>query len=120
MTPAEMPVSGVIVWASGLMIIISLMTTIWTIFSGPSRKNTSRLDEHGKRLDAHDIRIAGIEQSQGGLPTPRDMHELEIAMEQLRGEMKTMSAMMGGQSEIMKRLEAIVSRHDTHLMEKPR
>lgn len=116
-TPAEMPASGLILWAAGLMTIISLASTIWTIFSGPSRKNSARLDDHGKRLDGHDLRLIQVEQSQQALPSSSDMHQLELAMERLKGELQTMTAIMKGQSDIMQRLETIVSRHENHLLE---
>jgi hypothetical protein len=67
-------------------------------------------------LADHELRLSAVEQSQRSLPTSKDMHELELAMSALKGEIKTMSAVMSGQSEIMHRLEAIVSRHDTHLL----
>lgn len=116
MSPADTSFQAVILWAAGLSTLISFCSVIWTIFSGPSRRNSTRLDEHGKRLDQHELRISGVEQSQRQLPSTQDMHELELAMEGLKGEIKTMSAVMAGQSAIMERLEAIVSRHENHLL----
>lgn len=116
MTPADTSFQVVVLWVAGLSTLLSFGTALWMIFSGPSRKNSSQLETHGKRLDDHDLRINGMEQAQRSLPTSKDMHELEIAMEQLKGELKTMSAIMAGQSAIMERLEAIVSRHENHLL----
>ena len=116
-SPADTSFAVIMLWIAGLGTLLSVGTAVWTIFSGPSKKNASRLDEHGKRLDDHELRISRVEQSQAALPTASNMHELEIAMTRLQGEIKTMSAVMEGQSAIMMRLESIVSRHDTHLLE---
>ena len=116
MTPADTSIQVLILWALGLSTLINFGTVIWNIFSGPSKRNAVALEGHGKRLDDHDMRINGMEQSQRALPTSDDLHTLEIAMERLKGEIKTMSAVMSGQSDIMQRLEAIVSRHENHLL----
>lgn len=117
MTPADTSVGTVVLWIAALSTLVSFGSVLWTIFSGPSRKNASTLSDHGSRLDDHALRIGSIEQSQRALPSTKDMHELELAMEQLKGEIKTMSAIMAGQSAIMERLEVIVGRHESHLLE---
>ena len=115
-SPADTSFQGIFLWVNGLSALLSFAVALWMIFSGPSRKNASQLEIHGKRLDDHNLRINGMEQAQRALPNSKDMHELELAMEQLKGELKTMSAVMSGQSAIMERLEAIVSRHENHLL----
>ena len=117
MTPAETSVQSIMLWVAAISMLISCGTALWSIFSGPSRRNSSKLDEHARRLDAYELRISRSEQSQTTLPSSKDMHELELAMENLKGEIKTMSAVMSGQSAIMERLEAIVSRHENHLLD---
>lgn len=117
MTPADTSFQLIILWVAGLSTLVSFGSVIWTIFSGPSRRNATRLDDHGKRLDDHELRISGAEQSQRALPTSKDMHELELAMERLKGELKTNSTELAGYRAIMERLEAIVSRHENHLLD---
>jgi hypothetical protein len=53
MTPADTSFAAVILWVAGLGTLLSFGTALWTIFSGPSKKNGNRLDDHGKRLDDH-------------------------------------------------------------------
>lgn len=108
-----------IVWALALSTLINFGTVIWNIFSGPSKKNGARLDAMALTLTTLDQRLSSVEQSQRVLPSKDDMHELELAMERLKGEMKTMSQVMAGQSAIMERMEAIVGRHEEHLLKKP-
>jgi hypothetical protein len=117
-TPEETTVQVLIVWALALSTLINFGALIWNIFSGPSKKNGARLDAMAQTLAALDHRLSSVEQSQRVLPSKDDMHELELAMERLKGEMKTMSQVMAGQSAIMERMEAIVGRHEDHLLKK--
>lgn len=111
-----------------IALLISLGTSVWTIFSGPSKANSRRHEEHVRatderfaegraRMDRHDNRISRLEQSLQALPTKDDMHALQLAVERGNGRLDVMSAQMIGQKDIMERLEAIVSRHEEHLLE---
>ncbi len=90
--------------------VLSFGTAIWTVFSGPSKKNAAKIDNLADKLASLDHRLGSIEQSQKVLPSKDDMHELELAMERLKGEMKTLSQVLHGQSALMERMEAIVGR----------
>lgn len=111
-----------------LALLISLCTNIWTIFSGPSKANAKRIEDHAKatddrfsegrqRMDRHDTRIARLEQSLEALPSKDDMHKVQLAVEGMKGQLGIMAAQMGGQKDIMERLESIVTRHEEHLLE---
>jgi hypothetical protein len=82
-----------------------------------SRANAKRLQEHAEALDGHNLRITGLEKSHTEVPKVRDLHVLELTLEQIKGEMKAMNASMRGQSSIMERLEQIVGRHEQHLLD---
>lgn len=111
MTPADTSLGTIVLWVAALSTIISFASVIWTIFSGPARRNGSRLDAHATRLDAHEMRLSGIDQTLRTIPGKQDLHDLEVAMTRLQGEMQTMS-------QIMTRLESLVSRHEDHLLKK--
>jgi hypothetical protein len=118
MSPADTSFATVVLWIAGLATMLSFGTAIWTIFSGPAKRNATRLDGQGNRLDAHELRLGAIEQTLRAIPAKEELHELELAMTRLQGEMKTMSEAMRGQAEIMKRVEALVGRHEDHLLKK--
>jgi predicted nucleic acid-binding Zn-ribbon protein len=118
-----------VLWAVALTTIFNFGTLIWGVFSGPSRKNGAEIEalktrvaaQHETvmdRLAAQVERIGNVEQALRAIPDKEELHELEIAMTRLQGEMATMSEAMRGQSEIMKRLEALVGRHEDHLLKK--
>lgn len=118
MTPEETTVQVLILWALAMSTVINLGTVIWNIFSGPSKKNGARLDALAAQLGLVDQRVAKVEQAQQALPSKDDMHELELAMERLKGEMKTMSQVMAGHGALTERMEAILARHEEHLLKK--
>lgn len=129
MTPADTSIQTLVLWAAALTTILSVGATIWGLFSGPSRKNGAEIEalksrsaaQHETvmaRLVAQGERIGNLEQALRAIPAKEELHELEIAMTRLQGEMATMSEAMRGQSEIMKRLEALVGRHEDHLLKK--
>jgi hypothetical protein len=115
--PADTSVQSLVLWGVAFLTFINLGSLIWTIFSSPAKAAGRRIDDLNGRADQHDLRLAALEQSQRALPSAGDLHELELAMAELKGEMKTMSAVIRGQSDIMQRLENIVGRHEQHLLE---
>ena len=102
-------ISPAVVWVIALTQLLTFGLTIWNLLSSPSRTN-------GKRLDVIDGRVQAVEQTQRSGPTKDDLHGLELALGDLKGEMKAMRAAMDGNSKIMERLETIVSRHEDHLL----
>lgn len=110
-------ISPIVVWVIALSQLLTFGLTVYNLFAAGGRANTRKLDEHEVRLTAHDQRLGAIEIVQRAMPTKDNMHELEIAMERLKGEMKTMSQVMVGNQQIMERLESIVGRHEAHLLD---
>lgn len=117
MSPAEVYVSELMVWVSTLALALSFGTALWTVFSGPSRKNAESINLLRLETNGHSLRISALEQTMLVVPRSNDIHQLELAMTRLQGEMKNVSTAMHGQSQIMERLETIVGRHESHLLE---
>lgn len=111
MTPADTSVQTIVMWLAAFTTMFSFGSLLWTIFSGPSRRNSAK-------LETHEVRLMGIEQTLRMMPAKQELHDLELVMARLQGEMKTMSETMRGQSEIMRRVEALVGRHEDHLLKK--
>jgi tetrahydromethanopterin S-methyltransferase subunit G len=110
-------ISPVVVWVIALTQLLTFALTIWNLLSSPSRTNGKRLDEQGKRLDGIDSRVQAVEQMQRAGPTKDDLHRLELALGEIKGEMRAIGASMDGNNKVMERLETIVSRHEDHLLE---
>jgi len=71
-----------------------------------------------KRMDTHDLRIQALEQSFKEMPKKDDMHQLELTLKEICGDMKAIRATMRGMSESMTRTERIVGRHEEHLLKR--
>ena len=109
-------ISPVVVWVIALSQLLTFGLTIWGLMSSGARSNGKKLEEHAKRIDGHDQRIASVEQLIDGLPTKENVQSIALAMARMEGDIRVMRAEMEGFMDIMNRLEAIVSRHDNHLL----
>lgn len=116
MSGQPLDISTLVLWAVALGSLLNFALTIWNLLSSGSRTNALSIAEHGKRLDNHDLRMGSMEQAQRTSPTSAQVHHLDLAMEQLRGEIKTTAAVMTGHADLMERLEAVVTRHENHLI----
>lgn len=68
------------------------------------------------RMDRHESRIQTLEQTVSGLPSREDVHRIQLSIAEMTGSLGRMEAVMEGNAKIMSRLEAIVSRHEDHLL----
>ena len=116
--PEDVTMQALNVWALALMTLINFGTVIWNIVSGPSKKNGARLDALALTLTSLEQRLSTSEQTQRALPSKEDIHKLELSMERLKGEMKTLGQAMATHSDNANRVEAILTRHEEHLLKK--
>lgn len=70
-----------------------------------------------ERFDRHELRLQSIEQAFRHMPGSEDIHKLQLDLARVVGSLDTMNANLAGQAEIMRRLEAVVGRHEEHLHE---
>lgn len=111
----QLNLEGPLAWIGALVILINFGAMIWNIFSGPAKAAQKKVDGLTGELSAHDLRIQRLEQTLQAMPSKDNFHELQITMTKMSGEMSVMRAVMEGNSAIMTRLEAVVTRHDEHL-----
>ena len=102
-------------------VTLSLLASLGTLVFAWFRTRRHAVDERFKagsdRMDRHELRITSLEQSLKGMPSREDVHKIELSMERLNGTMGRMEAVLEGNQQIMSRLEAIVSRHEDHLLQ---
>lgn len=110
-------ISPLIVWTVALSQLLTFGLTLWNLVASGSRANTKAIEVNKARLDSHELRLASIENTLGGVPGREDMHNLQIALTEMKGEIREMRATMKGNNEIMRRVETIVGRHEDHLLD---
>ena len=77
-----------------------------------------RVDDQAARIDSHADRLTGMEAALRQMPAREDLHRMEVSVTAMAGELKTVSAHLSGQRDIMTRLEAVVGRHEDHLLKR--
>lgn len=108
---------------AALALMVSLGTTIFA-WIATRRSNVEarfqRVDERFKegsdRMDRHEGRIAGLEQSVKSMPSKDDLHQIEIGMTELAGTMKEIAAVIGANQSSLKSLDAAVSTMREYLL----
>ena len=110
--------------SAGILTLLNLGTMVWMIFTGPARKLSgrvgdleSKVSEQDKRLERHAQQLVGLSQTVNTMPGKDQMHQLELALAGIRGDLQGIGARMEGNASIMKRLEDVVTRHEEHLLD---
>lgn len=100
--------------------ISNIIYTWWRTRDRDSESRRAALEERfrqgSNRMDRHEQRLNSIEQTLRTMPEKDDMHELQLSMGELKGELRELRAVMEGNNKIMGRLETIVGRHEDHLL----
>lgn len=99
-----------LVWIGALAMILNFGLTLWNLLASGSRENAKRIESHAGRLSDHDQRLTGMEQRLAAVPAQGDLHQVQLALERMHGDLREMRAIMG-------RMETIVTRHEDHLLD---
>lgn len=102
--------SPLIAWIGALSLVLNFALSVYGLLSSGSRANKTQLDTHATRLADHDSRLTGIERALREMPTKDGLHQIELSMTQVRGD-------LGAMREIMGRMETILTRHEEHLLD---
>lgn len=108
MTPADTSFQSIILWVIAFSTLLSFGTALWTMFSGPSRKNATRLDEHTGRMDRHDARLQSLEQEMRAMPTKEDMHKVQLSLGRLEGQFAVMNERLAPVKAISERMQELL------------
>jgi len=107
-----------------IAIVIALGTTVYSWLTSRSRHNeialtkleekySNALAKMDERQDKAESRLAKVEGELQHLPTKEGQHQLEIAMERLAGDMKTMTEAMKGTRSTVNRMEVVLLERNT-------
>lgn len=96
---------------------LSIGALVYAFFANRRKDVDERFKEGSKRMDRHDNRLVALEQAVQAMPGKDDIHALQLELTKQTGSLGEMRAVMEGNGKIMERLEAIVSRHEDHLLE---
>ena len=108
MTPAETSVADLQAWLGVLSLILSLGTALWVLFSGPSRKNATRLDDHAGRMNRHEARLQSLEQEVRSMPSKDDMHNLQESLTRMEGQFAVLNERLAPVKAIAERMQELM------------
>lgn len=100
-----------------LSFLLSLGAIFYAFFANRRKDVDHRFGEGTRRMDRHEKRLQAMEQTVSSMPGKDDMHNLQLEAVKQTGALAEMRAVMEGNQKIMIRLEAIVSRHEEHLLD---
>lgn len=104
MTAAVMDLAPLIVWAAALSTILNLGVTVVNLLTNGARANTRAIEDHRSRIERLEFEVKEM-------PKAADLHDLKTSVTQMSGALTKIEA-------IMERVEGIVTRHQTFLMER--
>lgn len=110
MTPDDTTVQVLVVWVLALSTLINFGTVIWNIFSGPSKRNSDKLEKQGDILIKLDGRLSAVELAHKDMPKQKDFHDLEVKLTELNGAISVLT-------QRLRPLEAVSERAQEWMME---
>ena len=108
MTPSETNVADLLLWVVALSTFFSFGSLIWTIFSGPSRKNTSRIDTMDAALTLLESGHQRLRDRVDGLPNADMMHRLELSLARMEGHIDRLDERLKPVAAISERMQELL------------
>lgn len=95
---------------------IAILVAAYTFFATRRKDVDEKLEEAKRDRDALASRVSAVEAEAKASPGQNDIHDLTVAMAEMRGEFRALSETLRGQRDLMGRLETVVERHEDHLL----
>lgn len=102
-------------WVGPLVMVANFVLSVAAIAVGWWRGQSKEVEV---RLARVDDRLNVLERVTHEAPSRSEFHGIQLAIAEQSGSLRVISAQMAGQLEILKRVEAVVGRHEDHLLEK--
>jgi hypothetical protein len=103
-----MTLNDLVPLVSALALMLSFGTTIWTIFSGPARKNATKIEGMEARLSAVETAHHRLRDRVDGLPNADMMHRLELSLARLEGHIDRLDERLKPVAAISERMQEIL------------
>lgn len=104
----SMDLQALMPWIAAVLSISTLLTNIYTIFTSPSRKNAADINKMHGDLVNYDRRIQAIEGEMKHLPSKESVHQLQLALTDMKGQITTMAKSSDATERGMRRVEEFI------------
>ncbi|PCH70272.1 MAG: hypothetical protein COC12_08435 [Rhodobacteraceae bacterium] len=99
-------------------LLLNLLTLAFVWYRTRRQVVDERFHDGRKRMDSFDLDIAALKQSVAAMPGRDDIHELQMTMSEMGGDMKAMRANMKAVADSLARQESVSARHEDYLRDK--
>lgn len=103
--PADTSVQVLYLWGLVLLTFTNVGATLWSILSGPSKRNAADLKAHSDALISLDRRVLSLEDAGKDAPTQKDFHDLELKMSEHVGAMALLAERLKPLEKVTERLQ---------------
>jgi hypothetical protein len=104
-TPDQVDVGTLALWAAACSTILTLGITVWNIFSSPARRSADRIEAQGKRIEDLERGLQRVEDRIAAMPSTTTMHELELMLTRLEGRLDTLNQRLQPVASIADRMQ---------------
>lgn len=105
MTPDQVDVGTLVLWAAACSTMLTLGITLWNVFSSPARRQADRIEAQGKRIEDIDRAVQRLEVEISAMPSTTTMHELEVMLVRVEGRLDTLNERLQPVSSIAERMQ---------------
>lgn len=97
---------------------LNIMNILYTWWRTRNQNVETRFATNSERMDRHDQRLASVEQSLRSLPVKDDLHNLNLTIEGLRGDVRELRAAQTASADASRRQDTVLGRVEQFLLER--
>ncbi|WP_186390375.1 DUF2730 family protein [Stappia sp. TSB10P1A] len=97
-------------WSGPIASLLAIASLIYTWITARSKINEQRLGGHERKLTEHDRRVQKLESEVSHLPRKDDVHELRVALAEVKGSVGRVEESIAGTDRTVRRIEQFLLR----------
>lgn len=98
-------VADLVPWFTLIALVLSLGNSFWVLMTRGFRHTADTVKEHDHKLAEHDRRIQSVESEMQHLPSKDEVHQLGVALTEIRGKLETVDNEMSSMSRTVNRID---------------
>lgn len=103
-----MDIAPLIVWAAGISTLLNFGVVVWNLISGPARQNSRRLSDLEVRVGQSENDIHRLRDRIDLMPNTAALHQLELSMARMEGEIGRLVEKIGPVAAITERMQELM------------
>lgn len=104
-------------WLQFVTTAVAVFAFVVSVYSTRRRDIDRRINAVETQAESADRRLVVVETQLDALPAEKDLHQLQLAITGLGGELKALHQTFEGHVKLLNRVDASLERHDQFLMD---